>query len=327
MLAPRKWNKPFNDNLLLQHMKRLITLLMLPLYCQAEDFTLADGTVLKDAEVLRKDGEVLQIRHAGGIEKFSYTELGETLQLRYDLTPAQVEARRAAAAEAAAEKQRAKEAAKAEKERLMKEEQEARQATLDAAGKHARYICGAEVIQLCSSMFTLDARAAEFLAAEWNRREALRLNLPVDTQRFSAEAASLKPDFEKERGELAAVRSELSDKRAEVQEQAATIKRQEAEIAALRAEVAKLNKELGRAENNRPTTTTVVVDNPVYVPTYVGPTCVGHVHRPRPHTHHAHKPRPARPAARPKPVQVSPGPRPASAARPANSAHTLPRSR
>lgn len=327
MHAPKKWNKPFNDNLLLHMIKRVITLLILPLYCHADDFTLADGTVLKDAEVLRKDGEVLQIRHAGGIEKYSYTELGEALQQRYDLTPAQVEARRAAAAEAAAEKQRAKEAAKAEKERELKEAQEARQAALEAAGKHARYISGAEVIQLCSSMFTLEARAAEFLAAEWNRREALRLNLPIDTQRFSAEAASLKPDFEKERDELAAVRSELIDKRAEVQEQAATIKHKNAEIAALRAEVAKLNKELGRAENKRSTTTTVVVDNPVYVPTYVGPTCVGHVHRPRPHAHPAHKPRPARPAPRPKPVQVSPGPRPASAARPANSAHTLPRSR
>lgn len=306
-------------------MKRLFSLLLLPLCCQAEDFTLADGTVLKDAEVLRKGAEELQIRHAGGIEKFSYTELSAELQKRYELTPEAVEAHRKALSDAAAAKQREKEAAKAEQERVLRENQEARMAALEAAGKHARYICGADVIQLCSSMLTLEARAAEFLAAEWNRREALRLNLGVDTQRFTEEADSLKPDFERERQELATLRSELSDKRAKVQEQSATIKRKNDEIAALRAEIAKLNKELGRAET-RSTNTTVVVDNPVYVPTYVGPTCVGHVHKPRPRTcPPPAKPRPARPATRPQPIRVSPGPRPASAARPASSAHTLPR--
>lgn len=306
-------------------MKRICLILLLSLCCQAEDFTLADGTVLKEAEVLRKGEEELQIRHAGGIEKFSYTELSAELQKRFDLTPESVEARRKSAADAAAEKQREKEAAKAEKARALKEAQEARLAALEAAGKHARYISGADVIQLCSSMVTLEARAAEFLAAEWNRREALRLNLGVDTQRFTAEADSLKEDFEQERKELSTLRSELSDKRAKVQEQSATIKRKNDEIAALRAEIAKLNKELGRAENAA-TNTTVVVDNPVYVPTYVGPTCIGHVHRPRPRTcPPPHKPRPARPAPRPRPIQVSPGPRPAGAARPANSAHTLPR--
>lgn len=307
-------------------MKKICTLLLLSLCCQAEDFTLADGTVLKEAEVLRKGEEELQIRHAGGIEKFSYTELSAELQKRFDLTPESVEARRKATADAAAEKQREKEAAKAEKARVLKEDQEARLAALEAAGKHARYISGADVIQLCSSMVTLEARAAEFLAAEWNRREALRLNLGVDTQRFTAEADSLKEDFEQERKELSTLRSELSDKRAKVQEQSATIKRKNQEIAALQAEIAKLNKELGRAEQAS-TNTTVVVDNPVYVPTYVGPTCIGHVHRPRPRTcQPPHKPRPARPApSRPRTIQVSPGPRPASAARPANSAHTLPR--
>ncbi len=306
-------------------MKRLVAIMLLPLCSYAEDFTLADGTVLKDAEVLRKGDAELQIRHAGGIEKFSYTELGAELQKRFDLTPEAVQARRQAAADASAEKQREKEAAKAEKERVQRENQEARMAALEAAGKHARYISGADVIQLCSSMLTLEARAAEFLAAEWNRREALRLNLEVDTKRFTAEVDSLKSDFEKERKELAALRSELSDKRAKVQEQADAIKRKNDEIAALRAEIAKLNKELGRAEN-RSTNTTVVVDNPVYVPTYVGPTCIGHINKPRPRTcPPPAKPRPARPASRPQPIRVSPGARPASSARPANSAHTLPR--
>ena len=86
-----------------------MTLMLLPLCCYAEDLTLADGTVLKDAEVLRKGEEDLQIRHAGGIEKFSYTELSTALQERYELTPALVEARRKALADAAAEKKREKE--------------------------------------------------------------------------------------------------------------------------------------------------------------------------------------------------------------------------
>lgn len=304
-------------------MKRLFPLLLLSLSCYAEDFTLANGTVLKDAVVLRQGDEELQIRHASGVEKFSYTELSPELQKRFNMTPELVEARRQAEAEAAAEKQRAREAAQAEQQRLLREGQEARLAALEAAGKHARYLCGADVIRMCSGLMTLEARVAEFLAAEWNRREALRLNLEVDTQRFTEEADSLKAEFEKDRKRWESMRSELSDKRAKVQEQAATIKRKNDEIAALRAQISKLNKELGRAES-RSSNTTVVVDNPVYIPTYVGPTCVGHIRRPgpRPHVAPPLRPKPARPAPpRPSGIRVSPGPRPAS------SAHTIPRRR
>ncbi len=291
-------------------------LLAAPLW--AEDFTLANGSVLKDAEVLRQTTDSLQIRHAGGIEKFSYTELGADLQQKYDLTPEAVEARRQAAEEEAAQKRRAKEQAAAEKQRRLKEDQAARELALENAGKYARYISGAEVTQLCSGLLSVEARAAEFLAAEWNRREALRMQLELDAVRFSAEVDALRADFEEERRELSALRSELSDKRAQVQEKNAALKRKNEEIAALRAQVAQLNKALGRAEaENTQTTGTVVIDRPVYVPTYV-PTYVG---PPRSRPCPPQLPhRPARPAApRPRPVQVSPG------ARPASSAHTLPR--
>lgn len=276
-------------------MKRLCFLLLLTLCCQAEDLTLANGTVLKDAVVIRQGDEEIQIRHTGGIEKFAYTELSPQLQERFNMTPALVEARRHAAAEAEAEKQRARDAAKAERERLKREDQEARIAALEAAGKHARYVSGADVIQLCSSFLTLEARAAEYLAAEWNRREALRLNLTLDIQRFTAEADSLRADFESNRKQFESMRAELSDKRAKVQAQAASIKRKNEEIKALRAQVAKLNKELGQAEAaafRRPAT-------PIYIPTYVRPVCPRPViHRPR-----VAPPRPPRP---PRPLPPRP---------------------
>lgn len=298
-------------------MKRILPFILLALSGYAEDFTLADGTVLKEAKVLHRSDEELQIFHSGGIEKFSYKELGEELQKRYEMTPEQVLSRKDAAKKAVEDARKARETQKAEKERALQEEQHARAAALEASGKYARYYSGAEVMQLCSSLLTIEARAAEFLAAEWNRREALRLGLGLDAQRFSAEVASLRADFEQDRKELANLRSELSDKRAKVKEQAATIKRKNQEIEALQAQVAALNKALGRAQaENTSTDTTVVIDRPVYVP--VGPTCVGHTVLPG----HKH-PRRHKPAAphrhKPKPIQVSPGPKPAG------SAHTLPR--
>ena len=299
-------------------MKKMIPFVLMALSCYAEDFTLADGTVLKDAKVLHRTDEVLQIFHSGGIEKFSYDELGEELQKRYEMTPEQVLARKTAAKQAADEDRKAKEAIKAEKERVLQEEQQARIAALEASGKYARYINGAEVTQLCSALLTVDARTAEYLAAEWNHREALRLNWGVDAQRFASEVAALKDDFERRRKEFASMRTELDEKRAKVKEQAATIKRKNQEIAELQAKIASLNKELGRAEaENVSNDTTVVIDRPVYVPTY-GPTCVGHTVIPPSKPVRRHKPaHPARPKA--KPIQVSPGPKPAS------SAHTLPR--
>lgn len=298
-------------------LKRLIPFLVVALCCRAEDFTLANGTVLKDAEVLRQEGEYLQIRHAGGIEKFYYTELGQALQEKYELTPQLVESRREAARSAAEEKRQAQLQAKAEREKAMQEEQSRREAALETAGKYARYLRGADVIQLCSAYLTVQASAAEFLAAEWNRREALRLGLPADAERFAAESESLKADLEKEREHLAATHAELERLRTAVQAKDAELKRKNDEITALRAQVAQLNKELGRAESAAtPRSTTVVVDRPVYVPTYVPapvvvPRSGGH-HHGKGHSHRRSTPRP-------RPVHVSPG------ARPASSAHTLPR--
>ena len=98
-------------------MKKLLPFILLTLSCYAEDFTLADGSVLKDAKVLHRTDEELQIFHSGGIEKFSYKELGEELQKRYEMTPEQVRDRKAAAKKAADDARKARETQKAEKAR------------------------------------------------------------------------------------------------------------------------------------------------------------------------------------------------------------------
>lgn len=297
---------------------KYLPLCLLVLGARAEDFTLADGTVLKDAEVLRQSSEEVQIRHAGGIEKFSYTELSPELQQRFEMTPAQVDARKNAAREAAENKRIAREQAKAERERALKEAQAAREAALQAAGKYPRYVNGAEVIRLCSAFLTLDARVAEFLAAEWNRREALRMELPADAERFASDAAALRKDFEQDRAALAASKAEVEKLRTQTQAQRAELQRKDAEIAALRAQVAELNKELGRAEaqSDNSSSGTVVIDRPVYVPTYVpSPVIVPGCGRRGHPSHHTrpHRPTPARPGGHIPPPRL------------ANSAHTIPR--
>lgn len=298
-------------------MKRfaITTLLVLPFCALAEDFTLADGTVLKEAEVLHRGDHDIQIRHAGGIERFSYKELGVEMQQRFELTPEHVAARRKQATEAAAEKRRAREQAAAEKQRRMQEDQEARTAALELSGKYARYLTGADVMGLVAGMVTLEARAAEFLAAEWNYREAVRLQLPQDALRFEAEMNTRRAGYEKECKKQENLRVELETLRAKAQDQAARIKLLNDEVAALRAKVAQLNKELGRAEAEAvDAKTTVVIDRPVpvYVPS-PPPTCIGHTTiRPKPC---APRPKPVRPAPRPHHHHHSPGPRPASSAK------------
>ena len=290
------------------------TLLMLPFCVCAEDFTLADGTVLKEAEVLHRGANDIQIRHAGGIERFSYKELSEEMQQRFELTPEHVAERRKQAAETAAEKRRAREQAVAEKQRRMQEDQEARAAALELSGKYARYLTGADVMGLVAGMVTLEARAAEFLAAEWNYREALRLKLPLDAQRFEAEVNTRRSGYEKECRKQENLRLELESLRSKTQDQAARIKLLNDEVATLRAKVAQLNKELGRAEAEAvDSSTTVVIDRPVpvYVPS-PAPTCIGHTTiRPKPH---APRPKPVRPAPKPHSVSPSSGPKPASSA-------------
>lgn len=267
-------------------------LLMGVLACHAEDFVLADGSVLHDAVVLRRSDDDIQVRHSGGVQRFSYDKLSPELQARFQMTPEQVEARRRQAQEDAAARRREKE-----------QQQAARRALLEASGQHPRYLSGAEVLQLCSPYGTLSAREAEFMAAEWNRREALRLGLPVETERFTAEAASLRSGFEAERqASLERIR-EADALRASVSSLQSRLAQQEAELARLNKANAALQSELA----NKPASTTTVIKEPVYVPTAVP------VPQPAP-----------RPPA-PRPPAVRPTPHPPLILKPASHARTIPR--
>ncbi len=201
---------------------KLRFLLLFPLLatlCPAEDFTLADGTVLHNARVQRKWVDELQVMHDGGIRKVGFDQLPPELQERFEMTPGQVQARRQAA-KAAAEQRR--------EERQAREDE--RMAQLEAAGRHPRYMDGAAVLRLFSPLETLTAQECEFMAAEWNRREAQRLGLTEQERAYAAEAAALRGGFDaarevffaeyrslqEMRDELAAARRELSVEKARV---------------------------------------------------------------------------------------------------------------
>lgn len=257
----------------------------------AADFVLSDGTVLKEASVVRRSVDSVLVRHSNGVQKLFFDRLSPELQKQLGMTPELVAERRAAAEQASAERRRQR-----------AEAQAARLAALQASGQYPRYLSGADIFTLFSEAATLTAPTAEYLAALWNHREATRLNLPADAERYAADMATRRPSAERELATLRAAHRARQEAK-ELREQIARLQQQNA---ALQAQLA----------NNRPTSTTVVVDNPVYVPTptYVPvPAPVVRPGPPRPPHRHGPPPR------RPRPVIHSDKPSPAS------SAHTIPR--
>lgn len=243
----------------------LLTVLLLP--CSAEDFTLADGSVLHDAHVVRQDDETATIRHTTGVQRIPYTRLTPELQKRLGLTPEEVNARRAAAREAERQRAEAREKKAAEQ-----------RAALVTSGLSPRYMTGADVISLYSAWSTLSAPAAEYLAAEWNRREALRCGLTVEARRYKEDAAVLARNIERERAEEIRTRERLAV--AEKELDAAKRDLQQARLAVQQLE--KQNAEL-KERPAQATTTTVVVSEPRVVPVYrPQPIILPPVHQPRP---------------------------------------------
>ena len=232
--------------------------------CPAEDFTLTDGTVLENARVVRQDGESAIISHATGVQRIPYTRLSPELQARLDLTPEAVEARRAKSEQE-------------ERERALAREKKAAQQreALAVSGLSPRYLTGADIIAIYSSWNTLSATAAEYLAAEWNRREALRCGLTIEAQRHKEDAAQLLHHMETERTEIA-----------KKQEQSDSLDRQlqnaRQDLAAARAEIKRLES-LNSELRNRPSQGTVVISEPTVVPVYrPSPIILPPVHQPRP---------------------------------------------
>lgn len=229
-------------------------LLLLPLaaalLCRAEDFTLADGTVLHEARVVRKDGESATIAHTTGVQRISYDRLSPELQVRLELTPEAVKARREAAR---LEEKRRSEA----RERKAAQQR----AALETSGLSPRYMTGADIISLHSSWTTLSAAAAEYLAAEWNRREALRCGLTVEAQRYKEDAAELARNIEKERAEMVQAQERIAGLEAQLRET-------QAELRQTRLTLKKLEKQNQELSSERKTNTTVTIYEPHYVPVY-----------------------------------------------------------
>ncbi len=272
-------------------MKKFVALLIgaCALSATADEFVLSDGSVLQDATVVRTSLDSVLVRHSNGVQQLLFDRLSPQLQQQLGMTPELVAERRAAAQQAAEKRRLEREAAQA-----------ARLAALQASGQHPRYLSGADMYSIYSSVESISPRTAEYLAALWNRREAARMGLVIDVERYAADAAGLRGVAE----------AELANLRAAQQAQR-EVDKLRAQVAQLQQQNEALRKQLADARAGSPaTSTTVVVDNPVYVPV---PTPVG---RPCP------PPPPRRPVAaprHPRPVIHSNNPRPAS------SAHTLPR--
>lgn len=173
-------------------MKRYLPLLACCVaLCSAEDFTLTDGTVLKNVTVTRKGPDFINVIYDGGGRKLAADELPDDLRKRFKMTEDILSERR----EQARRDEEARAAA------AKKAEQETR-AALEASGRSARYVTAADVQQMYGPLDSLNSRMADYLAAEWNRREALRLGLKVESERFADEAAALRGAFESDRSNL-----------------------------------------------------------------------------------------------------------------------------
>lgn len=219
--------------------------------CQAEDITLTDGTVLQEACVLRQDDESATIRHSTGVQRIPYQRLPHELQTRLGLTPEAVAARREQQREDARKRAEAREKKAAQQ-----------RAALEESGRHPRYMTGADVISLYSTWGTLSAATAEYLAAEWNRREALRCGLTVEAAGYKENAAALARHIEQERAEAQREQQRV----ATVEQQ---LRQAQQELKLTQDKLHALEKKYNEQEK-QPThsTTTVVVSEPRYVPVY-----------------------------------------------------------
>lgn len=225
--------------------------------CSAEDFTLMDGRVLHDAVVLRQGTDEVQVRHTGGIQLVRYDLLPSELQQRFEMTPEQVEKRREEARlEAHARKQQKREA------------EEQHRARLEAAGQQARYLQGADVLKLISPREKMDSRLADYLACEWNRREAERLGLQSEMLQFAENGVGLKAAcadvLKKEslaRRELEKERTQSKELRQQLEEAKAEITRLQDANYTLRNE----NSTLLKVATTKQTETVVVKPQPIFI--------------------------------------------------------------
>ncbi len=226
-------------------------LLTLCCVCRAEDFVLADGTVLQDAKLLRTDADSAMISHSAGVQRIKYDRLTPELQQRFGLTPQAVQAYH--------EKK-----AQAKRDKAMEEEKlaAAQRAALQASALSPRYVTGADIIAIYSAWDTIPAACAEYLAAEWNRREAARCSLSVEAKRFADEADRLAARIDEyraaaadEKQRIASLEEKLRTVEGELQKSQETAKSQRKELKRLTEEA---------SQNHG----TLVISDPTYIPVY-----------------------------------------------------------
>ncbi len=220
-------------------------------FCRAEDFVLADGTVLQDAKLLRTDADSAMISHSAGVQRVKYDRLTAELQQRFGLTPQAVQAYYEKKAQAKRDKALAEEKLAA-----------AQRAALQTSTLSPRYVTGADIITIYSAWDTIPAACAEYLAAEWNRREAARCNLSVEAKRFADEADRLAARINEyrsasadEKRRIASLEEELRTAKGELQKTQETVKSQRKELKRLTEEA---------SQNHG----TLVISNPTYIPVY-----------------------------------------------------------
>ncbi len=237
----------------------LFPLLLAATACLAEDFTLADGTVLRNVTVQRKTADELFVLHAEGARHIRYDQLPTELQERYGMTPAQVAAYRHGLEEAAEERRAARVA-----------REEARLTRLRESGQYPRYLDATAVQRLLAPLEILPLRECACLAAEWNRAEARRLGLEDSAQLYSSERDALKPELdsalatrrEKERV-LQKLRDELAEKGRSLEQLQKEAEQLRRECGQLRQENAELRASRSRVVND---TTIVLPPRPIIVP-------------------------------------------------------------
>lgn len=220
--------------------------------CPAEDFVLTDGTVLQEARLVRKDADSAVIGHSTGVQRVSYDRLPPELQERFGLTPQAVRDYR--------EKRAQAERARAEAEEKLAASQ---RAALEASALSPRYLTGADVMTLYSAWDTLSAACAEYLAADWNRREAARCSLTVEADRYAREADRLAARMNEERKAADKEKTRAAALDAELRVAKDELKKTRDTVSSQKEEIKKLNEEVFKQPSG-----TVVISRPTYVPVY-----------------------------------------------------------
>ncbi len=207
----------------------------------AEDFTLLDKSILKEASVSRSGSDFVIISHAGGVQRVAAKELSPELQTRFKMTPEQVESR----LEITKEK---KAAARARANTA----HEKHLAIINASKSKPRHLNAKELQSIIEPYMELPRAASEYLVADWNRREFLRLNLKDEAAEYRDLRHEKAPAFER-----------LRESQEEPAELEAENKKLTEQNAALRAQIAQLQAEATREKEPRK----VIINNPVrYVP-------------------------------------------------------------